>query len=81
MKIKESEKETLGVLPVDKYLFLEDLNFSDKPPLNSKLIKNNINCAIFNAIDLGRPESEIETLVNAGDIIDSISNQLMEGGS
>lgn len=76
MKVKEGNKEVFGVLPTSKYMFLEDLNLSE----NSNL-KNGINSAILKAMEIGRPKYEIKTLIDAGDIIDSISNQLMEGGS
>lgn len=76
MKMRESEKETLGVLPASKYLFLEDLSISELILTDSTLLKNSFNKLIFRAMDLGISKEKIEILVAAGDVIDNIIDDL-----
>lgn len=80
MKTKEIEKEVLELLPANKYLFLKDLSISESLLLDLTFLKNGLNKFIFRAIDLGRLQNEIKTLISAGDIIDNISDQLIRGG-
>lgn len=73
MKVKEGNEEVFGVLPTSKNRTLKDLNLSEKSNL-----KNGINSAILKAMEIGRPKYEIKTLIDAGDIIDNLSNQPVE---
>lgn len=73
MSTKENEKEVWGQLPTSKNKTLKDLNLSE----NSNL-KNGINSAILKAMEIGRPKYEIKTLIDAGDIIDNLSDQPVE---
>lgn len=82
MNNKEKKEEVWEHPLTNKNRTLIHLNISHTFLSNYKRLKNDMNCTVFNAMELERPKDEIKTLIVAVDIIDGISDQLrgvMEG--
>lgn len=71
-------KEVEIVQPsTDNNWILNNLNFSrDQERINWVLLKNTINRIILLGIQLNRPKHEIETIIEAGDLIDNIRDEI-----
>lgn len=80
MNLLKDENKEVWALPQVNIDYYRHKKLSVNPNVNWRLLKKNINNVLIIGNSLNRPKTEIQVLIDAGDVIDNIKDELdLEG--